>query len=99
VHDDYRIGNFLEREKKITAILDWELTHFGDPHEDLAWALMPTFNGGSRKLYGVIDREEVIDHYHRASGISISARSSLLRGLRPVPGRRHPDVRSPRLRS
>jgi aminoglycoside phosphotransferase (APT) family kinase protein len=75
VHGDYRIGNFLEQDTTIVAILDWELTHLGDPHEDLAWALMPTFNGGSRKLYGVMDREEVIDHYQRASGISISARS------------------------
>ncbi|MDI4232885.1 phosphotransferase family protein [Bradyrhizobium sp. Arg237L] len=75
VHGDYRIGNFLERERKITAILDWELTHLGDPHEDLAWALMPTFNARSRKLYGVVEREEVIELYQRASGISISARS------------------------
>jgi aminoglycoside phosphotransferase (APT) family kinase protein len=75
VHGDYRIGNFLESKRKITAILDWELTHLGDPHEDLAWALMPTFNAGSRKLYGVIERDEVVDLYQRASGISISAKS------------------------
>jgi aminoglycoside phosphotransferase (APT) family kinase protein len=75
VHGDYRIGNFLERERKITAILDWELTHLGDPHEDLAWALMPTFNAGSRKLYGVVERQEVVDLYQRASGIPISAKS------------------------
>lgn len=75
VHGDYRIGNFLEREKRITAILDWELVHFGDPHEDLAWALMPTFNGRSRKLYGVLERDEVIDRYQRASGVQISAKS------------------------
>ena len=75
VHGDYRIGNFLEREGRITAILDWELTHIGDPHEDLAWALMPTFNGRSRKLYGVVERDEVIDLYQAASGIPISAKS------------------------
>ena len=75
VHGDYRIGNFLEHEQKITAILDWELTHLGDPHEDLAWALMPTFNGGSRKFYGVVEREEVIDLYQRASRIPISGKS------------------------
>jgi aminoglycoside phosphotransferase (APT) family kinase protein len=75
VHGDYRIGNFLEYDQKITAILDWELTHLGDPHEDLAWALMPTFNAGSRKFYGVVEREEVIDLYQRASGIPISSKS------------------------
>ncbi len=75
VHGDYRVGNFLEENGKITAILDWELTHIGDPHEDLGWALVPTFNGGSRKLYGVMDRSEVIDRYQNKSGITLSARS------------------------
>lgn len=75
VHGDYRIGNFLERDKRITAILDWELVHLGDPHEDLAWALLPTFNGRSKKLYGVLEREEGIDRYQRASGVQISAKS------------------------
>jgi aminoglycoside phosphotransferase (APT) family kinase protein len=75
VHGDYRVGNFLEENGNITAILDWELTHIGDPHEDLGWALVPTFNGGSRKLYGVMERSEVIDRYQNKSGITLSPRS------------------------
>ncbi|MCP1838038.1 aminoglycoside phosphotransferase (APT) family kinase protein [Bradyrhizobium sp. USDA 4524] len=75
VHGDYRIGNFIEHNGRITAILDWELTHLGDPHEDLAWAMMPTFNARSRKLYGVLERAEVIDLYQRASGIPVSDKS------------------------
>ena len=75
VHGDYRIGNFLEQDQKITAILDWELTHIGDPHEDLGWALLPTFNAGSRKFYGVMERQEVIDIYQNASGIELSPKS------------------------
>ncbi|WP_194456052.1 phosphotransferase family protein [Bradyrhizobium sp. CCBAU 53421] len=75
VHGDYRIGNFIEHNGRITAILDWELTHLGDPHEDLAWAMMPTFNARSRKLYGVLERAEVIDLYQRASGIAVSDKS------------------------
>ncbi|WP_338831123.1 phosphotransferase family protein [Bradyrhizobium sp. 27S5] len=75
VHGDYRIGNFIEHQGRITAILDWELTHLGDPHEDLAWAMMPTFNARSRKLYGVLERAEVIDLYQRASGIPVSDKS------------------------
>jgi aminoglycoside phosphotransferase (APT) family kinase protein len=75
VHGDYRIGNFLEHNGSIAAILDWELTHIGDPHEDLGWALVPTFNGGSRKLYGIMERNEVIDRYQEKSGITLSERS------------------------
>ncbi len=40
VHGDYRSGNFLFTEEgTISAILDWEMCHIGDPLEDIAWAI------------------------------------------------------------
>ena len=47
VHGDYRLGNFLERDGRISAILDWELVHLGDPIEDLGWAFLPQYRGGT----------------------------------------------------
>ncbi len=42
VHGDYRSGNFLFTEDGIiSAILDWEMCHIGDPLEDVAWGLDP----------------------------------------------------------
>ncbi len=42
VHGDYRSGNFLFTEDgTISAILDWEMCHIGDPLEDVAWGLDP----------------------------------------------------------
>ena len=42
VHGDYRSGNFLFTEDgTISAILDWEMCHVGDPLEDVAWGLDP----------------------------------------------------------
>jgi aminoglycoside phosphotransferase (APT) family kinase protein len=42
VHGDYRSGNFLfTPDGTLSAILDWELCHVGDPLEDVAWALDP----------------------------------------------------------
>jgi aminoglycoside phosphotransferase (APT) family kinase protein len=38
VHGDFRLGNFLYEGEEITALLDWEMAHLGDPVEDLAWA-------------------------------------------------------------
>lgn len=47
VHGDYRIGNFLHNEAgKITAVLDWEMAHIGDPYEDVAWACDLLWSGG-----------------------------------------------------
>jgi len=36
VHSDMGPGNFLYRGGRVTAIVDWEVAHFGDPMEDLA---------------------------------------------------------------
>jgi aminoglycoside phosphotransferase (APT) family kinase protein len=38
VHGDFRPGNVLYDGERITALLDWEMAHLGDPVEDLAWA-------------------------------------------------------------
>jgi aminoglycoside phosphotransferase (APT) family kinase protein len=40
VHGDAGPGNFLFEGGRMTALLDWELAHPGDPMEDLAWFSM-----------------------------------------------------------
>lgn len=37
VHGDFRPANFLVDDGRITALLDWEMAHLGDPVEDLGW--------------------------------------------------------------
>lgn len=74
VHGDYRLGNFLARDN-IDAILDWELAHIGDPHEDWGWALLPNFNGRTSKLFGALSREEVLERYERITGLSLQPKS------------------------
>lgn len=37
VHGDLRPGNFLYQRDRVTALLDWEMAHIGDPAEDIAW--------------------------------------------------------------
>jgi prepilin-type processing-associated H-X9-DG protein len=36
-HGDAGPGNFLYADGRVTALLDWEFAHLGDPHDDLAW--------------------------------------------------------------
>jgi aminoglycoside phosphotransferase (APT) family kinase protein len=40
VHGDAGPGNFLFEHGRLTALIDWELAHLGDPMEDLAWFSM-----------------------------------------------------------
>jgi aminoglycoside phosphotransferase (APT) family kinase protein len=72
VHADYRAGNFLYDAGHITAILDWELAHLGDPMEDLAWAVLPFWSSGGI-CQGLLPRDEMIAAYERAGGMPVDA--------------------------
>jgi aminoglycoside phosphotransferase (APT) family kinase protein len=71
VHGDYRAGNFLQHKGRITAILDWELVHLGDPHEDLAWAGLRVFSPGKTRIGGLIERKAFYERYCMRTGFSV----------------------------
>lgn len=37
VQGDTGPGNFMYAQREVTAIVDWELAHLGDPMDDIAW--------------------------------------------------------------
>ncbi|HVN84025.1 MAG TPA: phosphotransferase family protein [Candidatus Binatia bacterium] len=67
VHADYRAGNFLHDGDHITAILDWEMAHLGDPMEDLAWAVLKFYRTGDL-CQGLLPHDEMVAAYARAGG-------------------------------
>lgn len=71
-HGDYRIGNFLEVEGRITAILDWELVRLGDPVEDLGWVCLQAWRGRSPYMCHFFEREELRDRYSAMTGHTVS---------------------------
>ena len=78
IHSDYRAGNFLytEHDNKISAILDWELGHLGDRHEDLAYTAMPLFghyidDGKTFLVGGLLSEDEFFATYERLSGLPV----------------------------
>ncbi|MGE2714121.1 phosphotransferase family protein [Mycolicibacterium litorale] len=42
VQGDTGPGNFMYAAGEVTAIVDWELAHFGDPMDDIAWLSLRT---------------------------------------------------------
>jgi aminoglycoside phosphotransferase (APT) family kinase protein len=95
VHGDVGAGNFLSERGEVTAMLDWEMAHLGDPHEDLAWMWMR----GAHTDFG--DPQQRMADYAAASGADIdrarldwhlafvmwkSVQSMLARLRAPVPG-------------
>jgi aminoglycoside phosphotransferase (APT) family kinase protein len=79
VHGDLRIGNFMFEEPsgKFTAVLDWELTHIGDFHEDLSWVIQKLFGtyreDGVFLVCGLLPREDFLSVYQELSGNIIDA--------------------------
>lgn len=76
VHGDYRSGNFMYTDDhKINAILDWELCHIGDFHEDLAYTTSPVLGtpqtDGSVLTSGLLSKQEFLEKYQRYSGHTV----------------------------
>ncbi len=73
VHGDYRTGNYLADESGVTAILDWEGAHLGDPVEDLGWLCIKSWRFGSvdKAAGGFGSREELWTAYERAGGAKV----------------------------
>ena len=78
VHGDYRIGNFMfvEPSGDFSAVLDWELAHIGDFHEDLAWCVQRLFGtpraDGELLICGLLPRNEFFSRYTQATGVAIN---------------------------
>jgi aminoglycoside phosphotransferase (APT) family kinase protein len=77
--------NFLFEGDRVSAVIDWEWGHFGDPMEDLGNICVREFWNPSGGLKGLFDL------YERASGIPYSRDSALyyrvqqnVRGMIPI---------------
>jgi aminoglycoside phosphotransferase (APT) family kinase protein len=72
---DARIGNVLySDDRRMTAVLDWELASIGPAEMDLAWylaldALTTRFSG--REVPGFRSRDEFVERYERALGRAV----------------------------
>ncbi len=71
VHADFKVGNvLLDDDGEIVALLDWEIAHLGDPHEDLGWVTQP-LRTKEHFIKGTWERAELLDHYEKASGYPV----------------------------
>ena len=72
-HGDYRLGNILAEDSHLTGVLDWELVHFGDRHEDLAFGCMAVwrFARYDRPALGLGELEDYFAAYEAAGGAPV----------------------------
>lgn len=65
LHGDVGAGNFMVHDGRVSAILDWELAHAGDVHEDLAWLWVR----GAHTPFG--DPRQRVAEYEAAAGAAL----------------------------
>jgi aminoglycoside phosphotransferase (APT) family kinase protein len=76
VHGDFRVGNFMVEDARLTTMLDWETAHFGDPVEDLACATSKLLRGGRMThAGGLLPLGDFIAAYEEAAGWEVPLRA------------------------
>ena len=73
VHGDYRMGNVMVDGNGLAAVLDWELAHRGDAHEDLAFGCMSVWRFGrlDKPAFGVGSLADYFAAYEAAGGVKV----------------------------
>jgi aminoglycoside phosphotransferase (APT) family kinase protein len=68
-HGDVGPGNFLHESGRVTALLDWEFAHLGDPLDDLAWLAFR----GHHLNDGIGELAAQLRRWSRATGLPAAA--------------------------
>jgi len=70
LHGDLRIGNLMVESGRLSAVLDWELAHLGDAHEDLAFGCMTVWRFGrlGKQGFGLGSVADLARAYEAAGG-------------------------------
>jgi aminoglycoside phosphotransferase (APT) family kinase protein len=73
VHRDFRTGNYLVHEGRVSGVLDWEFAATGNPLEDIGWicAKCWCFRHHQHSVGGVASLDDFIPAYETASGRSV----------------------------
>lgn len=74
VHGDFRLGNLMVNETGLSAVLDWELAHLGDPREDIAWICVNSWRFGQsqNRVGGFGSLVELLETYNHQTGSEIT---------------------------
>ena len=70
IHRDYRTGNYLVADGRMSGVLDWEFVGYGNPLEDVGWLFAKCWRFGQHHypVGGVAHADDFLREYEAASG-------------------------------
>ena len=69
VHGDFRVGNLMVEPSGLSAVIDWEVAHRGDPMEDIAWFCLRMWRFGEPlEAGGLASLDDFLALYEAAGG-------------------------------
>lgn len=74
VHNDFRNGNLMVDQTGVSAVLDWEIAHIGDPMRDLGWICTNSWRYGAGPelpVGGFGTYEDLFAGYEATSGKTV----------------------------
>lgn len=71
-HGDFRTGNYMVDQGRLTAVLDWEFASWSDPAEDLGWLCSRSWRFGApaQEVGGIGDKADLFAGYAEVSGVA-----------------------------
>src|SRR5690606_39186531 len=72
IHGDYRTGNLLFDDERISAVIDWEFARLGDPLYDLGWVCCPSNRMDSDLVCMLLPLEDFLARYQRYAGRTVT---------------------------
>ncbi len=69
-HCDFRTGNYMVEDGRLTGILDWEFAAWSDPYEDLGWLCAKSWRFGKndKEVGGIGDKVDLFAGYASVAG-------------------------------
>lgn len=72
LHGDFNPANFLYKNGRVTAVIDWENSRIGDPREDLGWMVMMDGLSKTAVMQHPVDEGGFLAYYNRLRGLDIT---------------------------
>ncbi|MET0628648.1 MAG: phosphotransferase family protein, partial [Acidimicrobiia bacterium] len=72
LHGDFRTGNVLADEDRVTSVIDWEIWSIGDPRVDLGWFLIFVEDPRRTPPAGTPSVDELLETYQRSAGMEVT---------------------------